>query len=77
MTGAVGRWSATHPWTAILAWLGCVVVLLVAGRLAGTIQLPSAETGSGQTAQAQQMMEQNFPLRASEEAVHRDYLVLD
>jgi uncharacterized membrane protein YdfJ with MMPL/SSD domain len=29
LTGAAGRWSATHPWTAILAWLGCVVVLLL------------------------------------------------
>jgi hypothetical protein len=38
LTGAAGRWSATHPWTAILAWLGCVVVLLLAGHLAGTIQ---------------------------------------
>ncbi len=49
LTGAAGRWSATHPWTAILAWLGCVVILLLAGHLAGTIQLPSriqiAETG--------------------------------
>ena len=69
LTGAAGRWSATHPWTAILAWLGCVVILLLTGRLAGTIQLPSAEEGSGQTAQAQQMMDRNFPLLANEEVL--------
>ena len=66
VTGAAGRWSATHPWTAILAWLGCVVVLLLAGHLAGTIQVPAEETGSGQTGQAQQMMSRDFPLRANE-----------
>ena len=55
-----------HPWTAIVAWLGCVVVLLVAGHLAGTIQVPTEQTGSGQTAQAQQMMSRDFPVRANE-----------
>jgi uncharacterized membrane protein YdfJ with MMPL/SSD domain len=66
LTGVVGRWSAGHPWTAIAAWLGCVVVLLVAGHVAGTIQVPAEETGSGQTGQAQQMMSRDFPLRANE-----------
>jgi hypothetical protein len=69
LTGAAGRWSATHPWTAILAWLGCVVALLVTGRLAGTVQVPFQETGSGQTGQAQQMMMRDFPMRANEEAL--------
>lgn len=69
LTGAVGRWSATHPWTAILAWLGCVVILLVTGHLVGTSQVPLQETGSGQTGQAQQMMSRDFPLRANEEVL--------
>lgn len=62
----VGRWSAGHAWTAIAAWLAVVVVLLVAGHLAGTMQVPTEETGSGQTGQAQQMMSRDFPLRANE-----------
>ena len=37
LTGTVGRWSASHPWTAIAAWLGAVAVLLVAGHLAGAL----------------------------------------
>ena len=69
LTGAAGRWSATHPLTAILAWLGCVVILLVTGHLVGTIQVPLQETGSGQTGQAQQMMGRDFPLRANEEVL--------
>lgn len=35
-TGAAGRWSATHSWTVIVAWLGCVVIVLVTGQLIGT-----------------------------------------
>ncbi len=66
LTGAAGRWSATHPWTAIIAWLGCVVVLLVAGHMAGTFQLPDSQTGSGQDLQASEMMARDFPQHATE-----------
>jgi len=40
LTSVAGRWNAEHPWTAIAAWIGAVVVLMVAGHLAGTLQLP-------------------------------------
>ena len=50
LTGTVGRWSASHPWTAIAAWLGAVAVLLVAGHLAGTIQLPNGAQNVGPAA---------------------------
>ena len=66
LTGIAGRWSASHPWTAIAAWVGCVVVLLVTGHLAGTVQLPNSQTGSGQTGQAEQMMSRDFAERANE-----------
>jgi uncharacterized membrane protein YdfJ with MMPL/SSD domain len=66
LTGTVGRWSATHPWTVIAAWLGCVAVLLVAGRLIGTAQLPQSETSSGQALRAAQMMNRDFTQRANE-----------
>src|SRR5690348_5046166 len=39
LTGVAGRWSASHPWTAIAAWIGSVVVLMVTGHLAGTLKL--------------------------------------
>ena len=47
-------------------WLGCVVVLLLTGHMAGTVKLPASETGSGETGVAQQMMSRDFPQRASE-----------
>jgi len=65
LTGIAGRWSAAHPWIAIAAWVGCVVVLLVTGRLVGTVQLPNSQTGSGQTGQAEQMMSRDFAERAN------------
>src|SRR6516165_8077561 len=66
LTGAAGRWSATHPWTAILAWLGCVVALLVTGHLVGTSQLPQSETSSGEALRAQLMINQDFTQHAHE-----------
>jgi uncharacterized membrane protein YdfJ with MMPL/SSD domain len=66
LTGVAGRWSATHPWTAIAAWVGCVVVLLVTGHLIGTVQLPNSQTASGQAGQAEQMMSRDFTERANE-----------
>lgn len=66
LTGAVGRWSAAHPWTAIAAWLGCVAILLVTGHIVGTSQLPNSETSSGQALRAEQMITRNFPRHASE-----------
>lgn len=62
LTGVIGRWSAVHPWTAIAAWLGIVAVLLLTGHLAGTIQVPAEETGSGQTGQAQQDVLAGIPV---------------
>jgi RND superfamily putative drug exporter len=69
LTGAAGRWSATHPWTAILAWLGCVAALLVAGHLAGTHQLPSTQYSNGESYQAQQMLSRDFTMNASEQVL--------
>ena len=66
LTGAAGRWSATHPWTALVAWLGGVVVVLVMGHLAGTVQLPLSQTSSGQAGQAEQMMSRGFSQHATE-----------
>src|SRR5512146_3230099 len=69
LTGVVGRWSAGHPWTAIAAWLGIVVVLMVTGRLAGTIQLPYGAQNVGQSGQAEQMISRDFPRHAVEDVL--------
>ena len=69
LTGTVGRWSASHPWTAITAWLGAVAVLLVAGHLAGTIQLPNGAQNVGLSGQAEQMISRDFPRHAVEDVL--------
>ena len=69
LTGAAGRWSATHPWTAITAWLGCVVVLLVAGHMAGTLQLSNPDQSAGQDGQAEHMIARDFNQHATEQVL--------
>jgi RND superfamily putative drug exporter len=66
VTGGVGRWSATHPWTVVAAWLGAVVILLLTSHLIGTSQLPASQQSAGQSYQAQQMMARNFTMHAHE-----------
>jgi len=69
LTGRAGRWSATHPWTAIAAWLISVAVLLIAGHLAGTSQLPASQESAGESYHAQQMMSRDFTEHASEQVL--------
>ena len=66
LTGTVGRWSATHPWTVVASWLGAVVILLVTGHMIGTSQLPTSQQSAGQSYQAQQMMARDFTEHAHE-----------
>jgi uncharacterized membrane protein YdfJ with MMPL/SSD domain len=69
LTGEVGRWSAGHPWIAITAWVGAVVVLMVAGHLAGTLQLPYGAQNVGASGQAEQMISRDFPRHAVEDVL--------
>jgi putative drug exporter of the RND superfamily len=66
LTGTAGRWSAAHPWLAIGIWVASVVALLVTGHLAGTRQLDNSAFNVRQSAQAEQMVSQNFVRHASE-----------
>ena len=69
LTGVAGRWSATHPWIAIVAWLGCVAALLVTGHLVGTLQLSNADQSVGQDGQAEQMISRDFSQHATEQVL--------
>ncbi len=42
---SAGRWSARHPWRALAAWLGFVVVALLALALSGSRQLQNGAVG--------------------------------
>ena len=62
-----GRWSAAHWKTATLLWLLVVICATVGGHLAGTVSLTDSEQGTGQSALAQRMLNDNgFPNHASE-----------
>src|SRR5215470_1160199 len=69
LTGVAGRWSAANPWTAIAAWIGAVAVLMVAGHLAGTLQLPYGAQNVGPSGQAEQMIGRDFPRHAVEDVL--------
>src|SRR5271166_3496477 len=69
LTGAAGRWSATHPWLAIATWLGCVAILVVTGHMFGTQQLPNSGVNVGQSGQAEQMLNRDFTRHAGEQVL--------
>ncbi len=51
-----GRWSAGHWKTATIGWLALVISALIAGHLAGTVNLTDAQQATGQSARAQTML---------------------
>ena len=55
-TVRIARWSATHPWRAILIWVVFVVVCLVVGGSGGTKQATDRQMGVGESGRAVQML---------------------
>jgi len=53
MTVSVARWSATHPWRAIAAWLVFVAVCIAAGALTGTNLASSEDYRVGEAGRAE------------------------
>ncbi|GGM42675.1 membrane protein [Micromonospora sonchi] len=51
-TTRVGRWSATHPWLAIAAWLCFVAASVVGGSLVGTVKATTQDSLHGELAHA-------------------------
>jgi uncharacterized membrane protein YdfJ with MMPL/SSD domain len=52
-----GRWSAAHRKTAIFGWLAFVVAAFVIGGAIGTKKIKSSDTGTGESRQAQRMLD--------------------
>ena len=46
------RWSAAHPWRALALWLAFVVACIVAGGVAGTVEINDSQEGNGDSARA-------------------------
>jgi uncharacterized membrane protein YdfJ with MMPL/SSD domain len=70
----IGRWSASHPWRAIVGWIVFVVVAVATLAVTGSKQLQSGETG--ETARAEAMFRQHEarPVQTEYAYLHSDAL---
>ena len=58
----MGRWSGTHPWTAILGWMAFVAVSFFIGSAVVTTKtLDPAQTGVGESGRAAKVLDKAFP----------------
>jgi RND superfamily putative drug exporter len=57
LAARAGRWSAEHWKTACAVWLVFVVAAIGIGRAVGTVKLKDSEQGTGETARAQQILQ--------------------
>jgi uncharacterized membrane protein YdfJ with MMPL/SSD domain len=72
LAARAGRWSADHWKTAVLAWIAFVVVAIAAGTAAGTRSVKQADTASGDSRKAEQILATaNFGRRAGESVLVR------
>ena len=67
-----GRWSAAHWKTVTIAWLAFAALAVVAGTAVGTKKIKDADTASGGTKQAEQILATaNFKRTATESILVR------
>jgi RND superfamily putative drug exporter len=64
-----GSWSAAHWKTSTGAWLALVFAAMVAGSAAGLNKLTDSQSGSGETARAEQLLRQSHFLSPATESV--------
>ncbi len=58
----MGRWSGTHPWTAIVGWMAFVVVSFFIGTSVVTQKtLKQSEQGVGESGRAAKVLDKAFP----------------
>jgi uncharacterized membrane protein YdfJ with MMPL/SSD domain len=66
LAARMGRWSARHRKIAIFGWLGLVVVAILIGKAAGTIELKQNDAIPGESGHATRLIDREFSPRASE-----------
>src|SRR5918994_490634 len=66
LAARMGRWSAHQRKIAIFGWLGLVVVAVLIGKTAGTIELKQNDAIPGESGRATRLIEAEFGPRASE-----------
>ena len=58
----MGRWSGTHPWTAILGWMAFVAVsFFIGSSLVSQKTLKESEQGVGESGRAAKVLDKAFP----------------
>src|SRR3954454_4288627 len=62
----MGRWSARHRKIAIFGWLGLVVVAVLIGKAAGTVELKQNDAVPGESGRAGRLIDAEFAPKASE-----------
>src|SRR4051794_12796697 len=62
----MGRWSARHRKVAILGWLGLVVIAVLIGKAAGTVELKQNDAIPGESGRATRLIDAEFAPKASE-----------
>jgi len=53
----MGRWSARHRKIAIFGWLGLVVIAVLIGKAAGTIELKQNDAIPGESGRATRLID--------------------
>ncbi len=53
----IGRWSALHPWRAILGWVTFVAVCFFVGNAVGTSTVDNAQRGTGESGRAARIVD--------------------
>ncbi|HET7046077.1 MAG TPA: hypothetical protein VFI37_14605, partial [Gaiellaceae bacterium] len=67
LAGRAGRWSAEHWKTALAGWLVLVALAVFLGGVVGTKKQTDADSATGETAKAQQILDRaGFQVRAGE-----------
>src|SRR4051794_40485484 len=66
LAARMGRWSARHRKVAIFGWLGFVVVAVLIGKAAGTVELRQNDAIPGESGRATRLIDAEFAPKASE-----------
>src|SRR5882762_2858405 len=66
LAARMGRWSARHRKIAIFGWLGLVVVAVLIGKAAGTVELRQNDAIPGESGRASRLIDAEFAPKASE-----------
>jgi putative drug exporter of the RND superfamily len=71
---SLGRWSARHPWRAIVLWLAFVVFAVAALAVTGSNQLQSGAVGESARAERMLMVHMARPGQSEFAYLHSDTL---